>query len=77
MTKYIVDEYALRALIESDLRLKALEIGGVDNWEWYSKSLRDDVPYDESVAKYYERLSLEHLQDYEQLIPNNGETKND
>ena len=28
-------------LIYRDLKLEALEAGGVDNWEWYDDSLED------------------------------------
>lgn len=30
-----------RALLESQKKLRALEKGGVDNWEWYSESLKN------------------------------------
>lgn len=73
MIKYIVDDYALRSLIESDLRLKALEIGGVLKWTLYDEALSHDIPPNETIMDYYERVSLEHLNDYEQLISNNGE----
>lgn len=28
-------------LLEAEDRLECLEAGGVDNWDWYSDSLRD------------------------------------
>lgn len=28
-------------LCDRDAKLSALEAGGVDNWEWYSESLRE------------------------------------
>lgn len=42
MSKYfIVEENEMRRLLERNLRLAALERGGVDNWSWYSDSLND------------------------------------
>ena len=41
MNYYLVEEKKLKELIESELRLAALESGGVDNWEWYGDSLFD------------------------------------
>jgi len=29
------------ALVRQSAMLRALEAGGVDNWEWYSESLKD------------------------------------
>ncbi|WQZ00618.1 hypothetical protein [Klebsiella phage vB_KpnP_cmc355D] len=34
-------EARLEFLERQDAELSALEAGGVDNWEWYSESLRD------------------------------------
>lgn len=41
MKTYIVDEKTLLDLLESSLRLQALEAGGVDNWMWYGDSIDD------------------------------------
>lgn len=44
MTKYyLIEEKELFDLLRADLRLTALESGGVDNWEWYGESLGDFI----------------------------------
>lgn len=45
MKYYRIAEDELLNLIESDMRLCALENRGVDNWEWYSVSLDNFVEY--------------------------------
>jgi len=42
-----LSEERYRYLQERDDILSALEAGGVDNWEWYSESLRDAGLFDE------------------------------
>ena len=39
--KYIVPEKRLRELLKAEAYFDAIETGGVDNWEWYSDSLKD------------------------------------
>ena len=39
MKYYIVEEDLLKSLWINDLKLAALENGGVDNWEWYGESM--------------------------------------
>jgi hypothetical protein len=34
------------SLLRTEKELLALEAGGVDNWEWYSESLRDAGLFD-------------------------------
>ena len=41
MKKYIIDEQRLKELLKAELKLMALEGGGVDNWSWYCDSLND------------------------------------
>ena len=41
MKKYIVPENRLKSLIANEITLRALEVGGVDNWSWYGQSIRD------------------------------------
>jgi hypothetical protein len=36
-----ISEQRLRQLERAERKLNALESGGVDNWEWYSESLKD------------------------------------
>jgi hypothetical protein len=43
----------------SDARLMLLEIGGVDNWEWYGDSLNPDG--EESINEIEDRLKKEIL----------------
>lgn len=43
MEKYTLTKNELKKLITAQLRLAALEFGGVDNWEWYSESIEDFI----------------------------------
>ena len=45
MRYYKIAEDELLNLIESDMRLCALQNGGVDNWEWYGVSLGNFIEY--------------------------------
>ena len=36
---YLIDESRLAKLLREEQKLKLLENGGVDNWEWYDESL--------------------------------------
>lgn len=45
MKYYRIAEVKLLNLIESDMRLSALEAGGVDDWEWYGASLDNFIEY--------------------------------
>lgn len=38
---YEVEKEFLKNLLYSDEKLKALEFGDVENWEWYDESLED------------------------------------
>lgn len=49
-----VDE--LKGLVEAKIILDGLKRGGVDNWEWYSESVPDDV--DGEVAKYISSIEV-------------------
>ena len=40
-TYYLVTERTLKSVLEDALKFRALESGGVDNWEWYGASLGD------------------------------------
>ena len=42
-----------KELLDREEKLSALEVGGVDNWEWY----------DESLEGYYKKKKLENLVD--------------
>lgn len=43
MNSYLIDEIVLKELIESNLKLVALECGGVDNWMGYGWSIEDFI----------------------------------
>ena len=55
MKYYIVEENLLKELWINDLKLAALESGGVDNWEWYGESINDFLK--EQRAKNFEELA--------------------
>ena len=40
-TMILVSAKRYEELLKTEKELAALEAGGVDNWEWYSESLRD------------------------------------
>lgn len=40
-TYYLVSEKTFKSMLEDALKCRALEIGGVDSWEWYGVSLWD------------------------------------
>jgi hypothetical protein len=52
-----VDKYA--RLLRDRALLRALENGGVDNWEWYSESLKDAGYYDEIEDGKFLRDAIE------------------
>lgn len=54
MKYYIVEENLLKELWINDLKLAALESGGVDNWEWYGESINDFLK--EQKAENFEEL---------------------
>ena len=41
MKYYKISEDELREFLYDSLKFGALEIGGVDNWEWYGASIND------------------------------------
>lgn len=41
--KYIVSENDLIKLLKAEAVLNALEAGGVDNWDWYGKSINESL----------------------------------
>lgn len=44
MAQVLIDEDRLVQLKRSHKLLRALESGGVDNWEWYSEAYREAFP---------------------------------
>lgn len=73
MRWYEIDEDRLTDLLEAEIRLTALESGGVDNWSWYSESLWDTK---ESLANEY-GLEIEDLsfRDIARHMIQNGEER--
>lgn len=63
--KISVDE--LKKLLIDSAKLVALENGGVDNWVWYSDSLKDlaDLLGYESFEEYIEIFDEHILENYE------------
>lgn len=63
--KYVkIEKNELANLLRKSDELDALEIGGVDNWEWYSESLSenfdDEMDYYEYVSKNYEEIESQN-----------------
>lgn len=64
--KYVIDEYELKALLRKSVELNALEIAGVDNWNYYIESFEDyfrgemeanpDKYVDECLTDYVDNL---------------------
>ena len=81
MKRYIIKESELLELLEANLRLAALDNGGVDNWEWYGDSLCDylrnycewnNIQYEDEEGDPvidYDTLALLELEDYRELTP--------
>ena len=42
MEAIIIPKNEFASLLRDSDKLRRLEYGGVDNWEWYSESLNDD-----------------------------------
>lgn len=43
MTYCLVPKDELKDLLYDSLKLQALEVSGVDNWDWYGDSIRDFI----------------------------------
>ena len=56
-----IDDKKYNELLDAQKKLIALENGGVDNWEWYSESLKD---------YFKEKEQLEIVQKYNSNIEN-------
>ena len=72
---YKVEENELKALIEDALTLRALQLGGVDNWVWYEESIRrlvdiwelEKIDLEPNEEKEMEHLVREVLLEYDVL----------
>lgn len=59
MSEVKISEKRLKELERSAAKLQALENGGVDNWEWYSESLKEwhkENELDELVESYTDSI---------------------
>lgn len=45
--KVTISSDVYNRLVQAERELNALHAGGVDNWEWYSESLREAGLFDE------------------------------
>ena len=89
MKRYIIKESELLELLEANLRLAALENGGVDNWEWYGDSLCDylrnycewkNMQYEDEEGDPvidYDTLALLELEEYRELTPRDDDNEED
>lgn len=60
MKEIKITEKRLRELEDAEAKLDALEAGGVDNWEWYSESLKEyfkEKEYEEFIGELIEGIS--------------------
>lgn len=59
MNNIIVPAERLAELLKAEHELTLLEAGGVDNWEWYSESLRGDADDEElePLRKFEKRVN--------------------
>ena len=62
---FVIYENKLVELISSYLKFIALENGGVDNWEWYGKSICDFL--NENHAEDFEEIAKKELNGYDEL----------
>jgi hypothetical protein len=61
----IIKTDVLLSLIKDSLILGALEAGGVDNWEWHSESICNNIPDScKDTEEYYKNLAIEELSSY-------------
>ena len=66
---YLVSRSDLLEMIEAQMRLAALESGGVDNWEWYGESLRDFLreDFEENKEEYIKFFNLKDEEEIEEF----------
>ena len=65
MKQYILTETQLVSLLADYHKLSALENSGVDNWDWYSQSLRDYLDIDNNED--FESIAIEELKNYDSV----------
>ena len=59
MKKYTIYEDELLNFIESDMRLCALQSGGVDNWEQYGVSLDNFIEYNKESYSMFKGREID------------------
>lgn len=66
---YLVSRSDLLEMIEAQMRLAALESGGVDNWEWYGESLGDFLreDFEENKEEYIKFFNLKDEEEIEEF----------
>ncbi len=52
-----INKERLEDLLRTERKLEALEAGGVDNWEWYSESLKEFNKQEEEEERFLDLLS--------------------
>ncbi len=62
----LISKEKLAELLESHMRLCALENGGVDNWSWYGESIRSFLK--ENGVDDFSELVEEEIHQYEVVI---------
>lgn len=65
---YLVDESRLAELIREEQKLKLLENGGVDNWEWYEDSLNPNNGIIDGDTTYKEIINMSNEDVIEKFI---------
>lgn len=55
---YLVNTARLAELLRKEQKLKLLENGGVDNWEWYEDSLNPDNGIIDGDTTYEEIMNM-------------------
>ena len=66
---YLVSRSDLLEMIEAQMRLAALESGGVDNWEWCGESLGDFLreDFEENKEEYIKFFNLKDEEEIEEF----------
>jgi len=61
--KLTIKPKRLRSLLLDEQKLRALEAGGVDDWDWYSDSLIDHgyFAFEEKLDEVSDKNLFEHI----------------
>ncbi len=57
-----INKERLEDLLRTERKIKALEAGGVDNWDWYSESLQEFNKQEEDEKRFLDLLSEDDVQ---------------